>query len=78
MDIPLLVKETELRCRGDARREPYEEVLRAMVLAARFRHEDVTTFPWIEIDFPGDVEHAAKEVFPALEGLEAERQAQGY
>lgn len=69
-DLPLLFEETEKRSRGERRAEPYEEVIRAMVLAGRFGHEDVTSLPWTEIDFPGDVEKAKSEVLPAIEKLE--------
>jgi len=47
----------------------YDEVLRQMVRAGRFGHEDVTGLPWIEIDFPADVERAAREVLPAIAAL---------
>jgi choline kinase len=51
------------------REEPYEEVLRDVLLAAApdaFGYEDVTGLPWIEIDYPGDVERAAREVLPRI------------
>jgi choline kinase len=66
VDFPALSREAEKRLAGSGRAEPYEEVLRALVLAGRFRHEDVTGLPWTEIDFPGDVEHARQEVWPAI------------
>jgi len=47
----------------------YDDVLRRMVQAGRFAHEDVTGLPWIEIDFPADVERAAREVMPAIVAL---------
>jgi len=48
--------------------EPYEEAIRDLVLddPTRFRVEDVTGLPWIEIDFPDDVRRAAEEVLPRL------------
>lgn len=50
---------------GDA---PHEEALRDLLLARPddFGYEDVTGLPWIEIDFPEDVERAAEEVLPAI------------
>lgn len=51
--------------------EPYEEVVRDVLLAApsgTFGYEDVTGLPWIEIDFPKDVERADREVLPRIEG----------
>jgi len=68
-DIPLLVEETEKRTSGAGRQDSYDEVLRAMVLAGRFRHEDVTGLPWTEIDFPEDVERARNEMRRAIEKL---------
>lgn len=69
VDLPMLINETRLRAEKGRRNEPYEEVLRALVLAGRFFHEDVSGFPWTEIDFPGDVEKAETEVFPAISKL---------
>jgi choline kinase len=55
---------------ADGRRElPHEEALRELALAAdaAFGVEDVTGLPWIEIDFPEDVERARFEVLPAVD-----------
>ena len=50
---------------GDA---PHEEALRNVLLAAPdlFGFEDVNGLPWIEIDFPEDVDRAASEILPAI------------
>jgi choline kinase len=55
------------------RLEPYEEVIRDLVLAdgGAFAFEDVTGLPWIEIDFAQDVARAESEVLPALVPLPA-------
>jgi choline kinase len=47
---------------------PHEETLRDLILERRqvFQIVDVTGAPWIEIDFPADVERAAREVLPQL------------
>jgi choline kinase len=55
---------------GAGRAASYDDVLRKLVQAGRFGHEDVTHFPWTEIDFPGDVERARREVLPAIEKLQ--------
>ena len=49
-------------------REPYEEVIRDLVLdaPAAFGYEDITGIPWIEIDFPGDVARARDEILPRI------------
>lgn len=49
--------------------EPHEEVLRDMLRsrpAGAVGIEDVTGWPWIEIDFPEDLRRAREEVLPAL------------
>jgi len=47
---------------------PHEEVLRDVMLAQpdTFDCVDVSGLPWIEIDFPDDIERAVKEVMPAI------------
>ena len=47
---------------------PHEEALRDILLALprAFGYEDVSGFPWLEVDFPEDVERAIKEVLPAI------------
>jgi choline kinase len=51
--------------RADA---PHEEAIRDLLLAqpGAFGIEDVTGLPWIEIDFPGDVARAEREILPKL------------
>ena len=47
---------------------PHEEALRDVLLAAplEFACEDVSGLPWLEVDFPEDVERAIKQVLPAI------------
>jgi choline kinase len=66
-DLPVLIEETEARAQGEARKESYDEVLRAMVKQGLFGAEDVTGLPWTEIDFPHDLDYAAKVIMPALQ-----------
>ena len=50
----------------------YEDAFRDVVVAeppGAFGVEDVTGLPWVEIDFPEDLEKAGSEVLPALIGL---------
>ena len=49
--------------------EPYEEVIRDLLLQTpeRFGYEDITGFPWIEIDFPEDLQRAQQDILPRLE-----------
>ena len=48
--------------------EPYEEVIRDSLLKfpEKFGFEDISGIPWIEIDFPEDIERASKEIMPKL------------
>ena len=50
---------------------PHEETLRDLILERSqvFQIIDVTGSPWVEIDFPADVERAAREVLPQLLSL---------
>ena len=47
---------------------PYEEVIRNSVLKSpeKFGFEDISGIPWIEIDFPEDIERAHREIIPKL------------
>ncbi|MBF8269222.1 MAG: ADP-glucose pyrophosphorylase [Gammaproteobacteria bacterium] len=42
--------------------EPYEEVIRDLLLSeqASFTFEDITGLPWVEIDFPEDINRASQ------------------
>ncbi|MBI0539418.1 phosphocholine cytidylyltransferase family protein [Roseomonas sp. KE2513] len=54
---------------GQGRTElEYEEAIRDLILAEpdRFRAADVTSLPWVEIDFPDDVSRAREEILPQL------------
>lgn len=50
---------------GDA---PHEEAIRNVLLKepTAFGFEDITGLPWVEIDFPEDVERAREQVLPAI------------
>ena len=54
---------------GSRRDALYEDAVREMLLRApdvEFGFEDVTGLPWTEIDFPGDIERATREILPRL------------
>ncbi|HEY2679193.1 MAG TPA: NTP transferase domain-containing protein [Steroidobacteraceae bacterium] len=58
---------------------PHEEAVRDLLLERSQKLEvtDVTGCPWIEIDFPLDVERAARQILPRLEPIsEAGRDSQ--
>ncbi|ADJ28132.1 NTP transferase domain-containing protein [Nitrosococcus watsonii] len=51
---------------------PHEEAVRDLLLATpeRFGIEDITGLPWIEIDFPEDIQQANNSILPYLQSLE--------
>jgi len=66
-DLPALIRETCARTTGLARSDSYDEILRALVKQGLFGAEDITGLPWTEIDFPHDIDYAAKVILPALQ-----------
>lgn len=50
---------------------PYEEVIRDCLLECpqRFAFEDITGLPWLEIDFPEDIQRAEQAILPRIEGV---------
>jgi choline kinase len=65
-DLERWTRATRSRTVGERRRETLEDVVRELVVEDRFSAEDVTGLPWIEIDYPEDVERARTEILPAL------------
>jgi choline kinase len=49
---------------GAPHEEAIRDILRALPLA--FAYEDISGLPWIEVDFPDDVERAIKQVLPSI------------
>jgi len=71
-----IVIQAELYVHQNRRQEPYEEVIRDILLASpsgTFAFEDITGTPWIEIDFAADIERAKVEILPRIEGAERRR-----
>ena len=54
---------------------PHEEAVRDLLLegAHLFEVADVTGAPWLEIDFPGDIERAIRDILPHLQRIGAMR-----
>ncbi|MGF1934307.1 MAG: phosphocholine cytidylyltransferase family protein [Nostoc sp. ChiQUE02] len=52
--------------------EPYEEVIRDLLLETpeAFGYEDITGLPWLEIDFPQDIQRAQNDILPQIEVAE--------
>ncbi len=64
----VLVRTAGRMIKDGGEERPMEDALRTVLRAASppFGFEDVTGLPWIEIDFPEDVERADGEVLPRL------------
>ena len=65
----LLAGEVQRYIDDDRRDAFYEDALRDLLLSpagAGFRFEDISGLPWIEIDFPIDIERAKYAVLPRL------------
>lgn len=75
-DIAAKIARAAARIVAAGRRDAlYEDAIREVVVAAppgAFGVEDVTGLPWVEIDFPEDLEKARSEVLPSLEALPSE------
>jgi len=69
-EVEVIIRETLKRTVGPARKDSYDEVIRALVMAGRFGYEDITGLPWTEIDFPSDIERANSHVLPEILELE--------
>lgn len=55
--------------RAGRRAAIYEDAIRQVVVSeptGTFGVEDITGLPWVEIDFPEDLERARREIFPML------------
>jgi choline kinase len=48
----------------------YEEIFSTLLESVEAGYETVGGLPWIEIDFPEDVERAEQEILPRIEALE--------
>ena len=50
--------------------EMYEEAIRLIISDSslnNFGYEDITNIPWIEIDFPEDLEKAKNKLLPKID-----------
>jgi choline kinase len=63
-----LARKTEEYVASGRRQEPYEEAIRDLLLAAPgdFGFEDITGIPWLELDFPEDIDRAHNNIVPLL------------
>ena len=71
-DIPALAAATRSRLVGEGRMDSYDEIFRDLVRDGLFGRVDVTGLPWVEIDFPWDVDFATHKVTPQILATDAE------
>jgi choline kinase len=66
--IKRLIEQAELDINSGRIDEPYEDVIRDLLLAnpTDFSYEDITGIPWIEIDFPEDIQRAKTKVLSQI------------
>lgn len=66
--IQRLEKHMETTLNDNRHDEPHEEVIRELLLErpGDFSYEDVTGIPWLEIDFPEDIEKAREQILPKI------------
>ncbi|MFN6513839.1 MAG: NTP transferase domain-containing protein [Nostoc sp. CreGUA01] len=64
-----LANRTEQYVSDGLQNQPYEEVIRELLLETPevFGYEDITGLPWIEIDFPEDIQRAQNQTLPQIE-----------
>lgn len=67
-----LARRTEKYVADGLHDQPYEEVIRDLLLETPevFGYEDITGLPWIEIDFPEDIQRAQNQTLPQIEMAE--------
>jgi choline kinase len=67
-----LATRTEQYVADGRENEPYEEAIRDLLLETpeTFGYEDITGLPWLEIDFPQDIERAQNNILPQIEVVE--------
>lgn len=67
----LLQQAREYIDRGE-KNAPYEEIIRDLLLEYpdKFSFEDITGYPWLEIDFPEDVIRAKEDILPEIEDID--------
>ena len=58
---------------ADGEKEWLGTALRELAREKRIRGVDVTGLPWVEIDFPYDLERARKIVWPSIQGISRKR-----
>lgn len=69
-DIPALLQSVRAYVEAGALDMEYEDALKGFFEKVQVGYEKIGGLPWIEIDFPEDIDRAASEILPAVMNLE--------
>ncbi len=74
-DIPALLQSVRAYVEAGALDMEYEDALKGFFEKVPVGYEKIGGLPWIEIDFPEDIDRAASEILPAVIKLEENTRA---
>jgi len=69
-DIPALLRSVQAHVEAEALDLEYEDALKDFFDEVPVGYEKIGGIPWIEIDFPEDIERASSEILPAVRAME--------
>jgi len=69
-DIPALLQSVQAQVEAGGLDLEYEDALKDFFLEVAVGYEKIGGIPWIEIDFPEDIERAFSEILPAVNAME--------
>lgn len=69
-DIPALLRSVQAHVQAGALDMEYEDALKDFFNKVQVGYEKIGGMPWIEIDFPEDIDRASSEILPAVSAME--------
>lgn len=69
-DIPALLQSVQAHVEAGRLDMEYEDALKGFFDEVRVGYEKIGGIPWIEIDFPEDIDKASSEILPAVRKME--------
>lgn len=69
-DIPSLLQSVQAHVAGGMLDMEYEDALKGFFKEVSVGYEKIGGLPWIEIDFPEDIDRASSEILPAVRAIE--------
>ncbi len=70
-DVPALLRSVQSYIDADKLDMEYEDALTAFFQDVPVGYEKIGGLPWIEIDFPEDIDRAISQILPALQSMES-------